>query len=689
MYTFHHYYLTAHLSRKSRHDTYLAYSVDEPDYRVVLKVFDAECIAPGITLNDFRQMETRLQSLKHPHIVAVRELGIEQGRPYLVSEYHARGSLRQYLEQRASGALSLEEAVGIVMQVGQATVFAHAHGVLHLAIRPENILLDDQGRALLADFRMSSLIDEARQQSNSERHVVSYLAPEQVIGAASEASDQYALGCLLYELVTGMVPDPPLLRQHATLNTLVASTTLPILPRQIEAVVLRTLAMKPRERYHDVATLLAELKSAVQPEPPAFPFAHLTAQYQPPSSLSERDSLGMFPSLPPISPSTAQVPQDEHSSQELPARSLEAFLTMPEWNGSSLLDRLAVVDGQEDMFISSGAFGIDALPKERLPTSRVREQEVDETDPSAFLDLLQDLRDDDTAPPANGVSDTPMPLLPPAFVSNDNPSISPGSPPSASSSHASTQLRPRRRNVPALCLLALLIVVIALFFSPFHVAITGMIWHAPAATPSIAQVRPTTMPTLKPTTLPTPTPTAMPTPIPTTIPVRSRIANPAPAAQPTPTPTPSAGSVQINAGGTGIGGYSADTDYTSGSVWSTSNTVNTSGVSDPAPEGVYQTSRYGYDFTYLIPRLIPGRAYMVRLHFAAMSWTQKGQNVFFVTINGNAVLRYFDINAAAGGTNIAVVKSFVAIARSDGTILMEFDATQGYVIVSGIQVLVD
>ncbi len=135
--------------------------------------------------------------------------------------------------------------------------------------------------------------------------------------------------------------------------------------------------------------------------------------------------------------------------------------------------------------------------------------------------------------------------------------------------------------------------------------------------------------------------------------------------------------------------YITDTDYTGGSVWFTDNVVNTSGVSDPAPESVYQTSRYGYDFTYLIPKLRPEEVYMVRLHFAAMSWTQKGQNVFDVTINGDTALSSFDINAAAKGTDIAVVESFPETARSDGTILMEFDADTGYVMVSGIQVLAD
>ena len=381
MYTFYHYSLAAHLFRKSGHDTYLAYPRDEPDHRVVLKVFDAACIAPETTLSDFRQMEARLQGLRHPHIVTVLELGIEHGRPYLVREYQPRGSLRQYLQQRATGHLSVKEAVGVVMQIGRATAFAHAHGALHQAIRPENILLNEEGKVLLADFHVVGLIEQPERGSSAERRVESYLAPEQVTGVASAASDQYALGCLLYELLTGIVPNPPVLRQHATLNALVAPAALPQLPHQIEAVILRTLAMKPRERYPDVVTLLAALKSAVQPEPPALPFAHLAVQHQHPLSASEPDPTEAFPLLPPVTSFSARTSQDERFSQELPAfTSLEAFLTIPEWDGVSLLDRLAIADGQEDVLILSGASGIDTSSKEHPPLPEFEEPEVSKTD---------------------------------------------------------------------------------------------------------------------------------------------------------------------------------------------------------------------------------------------------------------------------------------------------------------------
>jgi serine/threonine protein kinase len=260
----HYYYYTPPLCHTSQYDTYSAYLEDDPEHRVVLKVFDAKYILPMATHENFQRTERRLLGLKHPHIVAMLELGREQGRPYLVSEYQPGGSLRQHLDHLSSGHLSLDNAVAIVMQVGQAAAFAHTQGVVHQDIRPENILLNDQGHALLTNFYLEDIIREPGLKDRSDRRAVSYLSPEQTIGIASPASDQYALGCLLYELVTGKFPNlVSSLRQHSPL--------VPMLPRMVETVILRALALKPEDRYPSVTTFLAELKLVTQPEPSVSP----------------------------------------------------------------------------------------------------------------------------------------------------------------------------------------------------------------------------------------------------------------------------------------------------------------------------------------------------------------------------------------------------------------------------------
>lgn len=161
------------------------------------------------------------------------------------------------------------------------------------------------------------------------------------------------------------------------------------------------------------------------------------------------------------------------------------------------------------------------------------------------------------------------------------------------------------------------------------------------------------------------------------------------ATSPTPTPTTGgggSGSIQINAGGGTAAPFVADTDFNGGSTASTTKPISISGVSNPAPQPVYQSNRYG-NFTYTIPHLTAGAGYTVNLHFAETYWTQVGQRIFNVNINGQTVLSNFDIVAAAGGANIAVVKQMSATADSSGTITIQFVTVKDNAQVNGIEVL--
>jgi len=159
-----------------------------------------------------------------------------------------------------------------------------------------------------------------------------------------------------------------------------------------------------------------------------------------------------------------------------------------------------------------------------------------------------------------------------------------------------------------------------------------------------------------------------------------------------PAPTPTAGPTQsalaINSGGGAAGNFVADTDVTGGTtIYSTSNTIDTSGVTNPAPQAVYQTERSGSDFTYTIPALRPNASYLVRLHFAEFAFNGPGIRLFNVTINGQQVLTNFDIYAAAGGQNKAVVEPFLATADGSGAITIEYVNVAGGAKSSGIEVL--
>jgi len=142
----------------------------------------------------------------------------------------------------------------------------------------------------------------------------------------------------------------------------------------------------------------------------------------------------------------------------------------------------------------------------------------------------------------------------------------------------------------------------------------------------------------------------------------------------------------VNAGGDTQGNYVADTDYSGGTTYNSSASVDTSGVDNPAPQGVYQTVRYGNTFSYTIPNLTANGTYTVRLHFNELYWTAAGQRVFNVAINGDQVLSHFDIYQAAGGTNKAIVEQFPATADSNGNVTIQFTGVTDNAMVNGIEV---
>jgi hypothetical protein len=146
------------------------------------------------------------------------------------------------------------------------------------------------------------------------------------------------------------------------------------------------------------------------------------------------------------------------------------------------------------------------------------------------------------------------------------------------------------------------------------------------------------------------------------------------------------GSIRIDSGGGAVGSFISDTDYRGGHRSSTGHSIDTSGVSNPAPQSVYQTERYG-NFTYTIPHLNPGVAYTVRLDFAEIYWNGPGMRLFNVNIGGNQVLTNFDVFAVAGGKYKAVAESFTAVADANGNITIQFITVRDNAMVSGIEIL--
>jgi serine/threonine protein kinase len=277
---FRQYSLTIELARKHSHTTYLASAANEPHRQLVLTVFASWLSHFTHESENVLQKAQCIQELEHPHLVPILDMGIEDEQPFVVREYLPHGSLRSRMKQIAPDRLELADALTILLQVGQALAYAHERDIVHSNIKPENILFDANGQAILADFYLVSRKDALMRDQTSEEYAFCYLAPEQFVGISDAKSDQYALGCLAYELITGRVP--------FTAQTLASimghqSNTLPNplsesvadLPPSLEAAVLKTLAKDPAERFYDFSLFLEAIESTLSP-PPDFSLLHPT-----------------------------------------------------------------------------------------------------------------------------------------------------------------------------------------------------------------------------------------------------------------------------------------------------------------------------------------------------------------------------------------------------------------------------
>jgi beta-glucanase (GH16 family) len=143
--------------------------------------------------------------------------------------------------------------------------------------------------------------------------------------------------------------------------------------------------------------------------------------------------------------------------------------------------------------------------------------------------------------------------------------------------------------------------------------------------------------------------------------------------------------VQINSGGPAVSPFVADIDFAGGGTIHHTNTIDLSGVTNPAPMAVYQTGRDG-NFTYTIPGFTAGSSHTVRLHFAETFWTSAGSRIFNVSINGTTVLTNFDIFATAGAMNKAVIEQFTANANSSGQYVIKFTTVKDNSLINGIEI---
>jgi serine/threonine protein kinase len=218
----------------------------------------------------FEREAQALASLNSPHVVRVHSAGIHEGAPYLVQEFLSAGSLAERLRH---GPLAPGEARRVVGEVALGLAAAHAEGILHRDLKPDNVLFDEAGRAKVADFglaRREGDLQERLTQTGEILGTPAYMAPEQAVDSsrADARADVYALGAILYACLTGRPPIPAagrtLIAQLAALQDErppAPSSLRPGLPADLDALCLAALEKDPEERLPSTAAFLEGLRA--------------------------------------------------------------------------------------------------------------------------------------------------------------------------------------------------------------------------------------------------------------------------------------------------------------------------------------------------------------------------------------------------------------------------------------------
>ncbi|MFG2255375.1 protein kinase domain-containing protein [Streptomyces mirabilis] len=252
---------------------------------VAVKTLSAELVRQPQFLARFQREAHAAAALNHPGVATVYDVGEDAvdgfAVPYLVMEYVEGRTLAQVL---GDGPLPTEQAVDAAGQVLEALRHSHGHGIVHRDIKPANVMFTRAGIAKVLDFGIAKALSEMATRLTGTGVAVgtpAYLAPEQIEGRDTDhRTDLYAVGCLLYELLTGRPPytgESPfsVMHQHLAQEPVPPSRLRPGLPPGVDAVVLRALHKRREDRFADAAEMKAELDRVAEyaqiPTAPAMP----------------------------------------------------------------------------------------------------------------------------------------------------------------------------------------------------------------------------------------------------------------------------------------------------------------------------------------------------------------------------------------------------------------------------------
>ncbi|MFF2993927.1 Stk1 family PASTA domain-containing Ser/Thr kinase [Streptomyces sp. NPDC057950] len=236
------------------------------DRVLALKVMHPTLAADVSFVERFIREAKSVARLAHPNVVQVFDQGADGSYVYLAMEYVAGCTLRDVLRER--GALQPRAALDVLEPVLAALGAAHRAGFVHRDMKPENVLIGDDGRVKVADFGLVRAVDTVTQTTGSVLGTVSYLAPEQIEhGTADTRVDVYACGVVLYEMLTGGKPhsgDSPaqVIYQHLHADVPPPSAAVPGMPLALDQLVAAATARDPGLRPHDAVTLLGQVLEA-------------------------------------------------------------------------------------------------------------------------------------------------------------------------------------------------------------------------------------------------------------------------------------------------------------------------------------------------------------------------------------------------------------------------------------------
>jgi serine/threonine-protein kinase len=241
------------------------------DRPVAVKLLHREISEEADQLERFRREARAAARLSHPNLVGVIDAGEDDGRPYIVFEYIEGQTLKRRIQEE--DGLPVDEAVAYGIEIGRGLTAAHARKLVHRDVKPQNVLIDPEGRAKVTDFGIARSL-EAKGMTATGRVLgtTDYVSPEQAMGEdVDERSDVYSLGVVLYEMLTGEVPfqaetQVGVAMKHVNEPMPDVQTKRPEVSAVIASVVDRATTKDPRDRYGSVAEMVRDLEQTLEVE---------------------------------------------------------------------------------------------------------------------------------------------------------------------------------------------------------------------------------------------------------------------------------------------------------------------------------------------------------------------------------------------------------------------------------------